>query len=67
MTFPLTFGLAADSGWLAQAGLTVILLLMFITGVILLLLACRDLIRDLGHYLGDRSSKNGDDHSSRAA
>jgi hypothetical protein len=51
MTFPVTFGFVGDSGWLAQVGLTVILLLMLITGVTLLLLAVRDLIRDLRHHL----------------
>jgi hypothetical protein len=71
MAFIMTFGLSSDGGWLVQAGLTLILLSMLVAGVILLLFAARDLMRDLRHYLGQRLPKNGpenaNDQSSRAA
>ena len=51
-----------DSAWVAQAGLTVILMLLFVSGLLLLALGARDLIRDFRHFLRVRSHK--DSHAS---
>ena len=47
----------ADSPWFAQAGLTIILMLLFLGGILLLVLGTRDLIRDLRHSLHAGSHK----------
>lgn len=46
----MSVGLSADGAWIAQAGLTVILFTLLITGVALLIFAARDLLRDLFHH-----------------
>jgi membrane protein required for beta-lactamase induction len=51
-----------DSAWFAQAALTVILMLLFVSGILLLGLGARDLIRDFRHFLQARSHK--DSHAS---
>jgi hypothetical protein len=44
-----------DSGWLAQAALTVILVGLLIGGILLLAVGVRDLARDVWHFLHPRS------------
>jgi hypothetical protein len=50
--------LVADD-WLATTSLTVILILLLVTGVVLLVLGVRDLIRDIRHLLHERSHRDG--------
>ena len=47
---------AADS-WIAQTGLTLILVILLAGGILLFVLGIRDLIRDLRHFLRVRSEK----------
>jgi len=67
MMFILTVGLPADSAWIAQAGLTLILFSLLVGGVFLLILGARDLMRDFHHFLQARSHENSDGPHSRAA
>ena len=67
MMFILTVGLSADTAWIAQAGLTLILFSLLVMGVLLLILAARDLMRDFHHFLQARSHKNSNGPHSRAA
>jgi hypothetical protein len=46
----LWMALLADLEWLAQSGLTVILITLLGSGAALLLLGVRDLVRDLWHF-----------------
>ena len=47
---------AADS-WLAETGLTLIMVILLIGGILLFVLGIRDLIRDLRRFLRLRSEK----------
>ena len=49
---------AVDNLWLAQTGLIVILILLLVSGILLLMLGIRDLMRDLRHFLQERSRQN---------
>ncbi len=49
--------LSADSPWFAQAGLTIILMLLLVGGILLLVFGTRDLIRELRHSLHAGSHK----------
>jgi hypothetical protein len=49
--------LSADSPWFAQAGLTIILILLLAGGILLLVLGTRDFIRDLRQSLHAGSHK----------
>lgn len=44
-----------DSGWFAQAGLTVILMGLLIGGILLIAMAVQGLARDLWHFLHPHS------------
>ena len=46
----------ADS-WIAETGLTLILVILLAGGILLFVLGIRDLIRDLWHFLRVRSEK----------
>jgi hypothetical protein len=49
--------LTAGKSWLAQAGLTLILVILLIGGILLFVFGIRDLIRDLRRFLRVRSEK----------
>ena len=58
LTFVLCAIFAGENFWLAQTGLFFILILLLVSGVFLLLLGIKDLIRDFRHFLQIRSHHN---------
>jgi hypothetical protein len=62
VAFALWYAFSANNSWIPQAGLTLILILLLVSGVLLLLLAARDFFRDFRHFLKEHSQK--DSHAS---
>jgi hypothetical protein len=50
--------LSGDSSWIATIGLSALLILLLLGGIVLLVLGVRDLARDLRHHFHVRSEKN---------
>ena len=53
------WALSAIDAWFAQAGLTLILLLLLVAGIALVARGGRDLVRDLRHHFSLHSDRNG--------
>ena len=49
--------LSGESSWIATVGLSALLILLLLGGIVLLVLGVRDLARDLRHHLHARSEK----------
>jgi hypothetical protein len=45
--------------WLAMTSLTIVLILLLVTGILLLVMGVRDLIRDIRHMLHEGLHRNG--------
>lgn len=48
----------ADS-WIAQTGVTFVLILLLVGGILLIVIGIRDVIRDFRRFLHERSHKDG--------
>jgi hypothetical protein len=49
---------SAAGSWFAQTALMAVLFVLLISGIVLLLVGMRDLVRDFRHYLDMRTHKN---------